>query len=588
MSSIQRRDLIKFSAMGLGSVVVSSGLVACGGDDDGAGPTEPGASIAMSFSHGVASGDPQADRVILWTRALPEDVDSHSSLTVVYELASDPDFNKVLRRGEAEALAENDYTIKVDAIELSPATEYYYRFLSNGKKSAVGRTKTLPAEGADVSQVKLAMFSCSNYPRGFFNAYSEAAKMTDLDAALHLGDYIYEYRMGEYATEKAEMIGRELPADNDVELIELDDYRKRYALYRSDLGLAALHAVVPMIVVPDDHEVANDAHIGGAENHTEASEGDFTRRKYNALKAYFEWLPIRPASEGDLDTLYRRFQWGELVNLMMLDTRLIARTEALSLSDARFYNSDGSFNAAAFVAAVSDEQRALLGSGQLQWLQQQLSASNATWQLLGQQVLMGKMNIPLEVLVQLGAAADPAASLAELAQIKQRQLQGDTSLSEQELARVNSVAPYNLDAWDGYQYEREVLYASAKQLGKNLVVLAGDTHNAWANNLVDRHGDAVGVEFAVAAVSSPGMEQYLDLDEPGAASLAQGLSLLIDDLQWANLHDRGLAVLSFSKEQAQCEWLFVDTIEEANYQLKEASTKRLSVKLGENKLSMHS
>ena len=213
--SISRRDLLKYSALGLSTVVVSGGLMGCGGDDDD--------DIEMSFTHGVASGDPLSDRVILWTRAEPEDTDRHPRLLVRFEIATDEEFENITNNGSAEISADSDWTLKVDAVNLEPATVYYYRFSSNGNTSVVGKAKTLPAEDANVESVKLAMFSCSNYPAGYFNAYAEVAKLDDLDAVLHLGDYIYEYRMGEYATENAEAIGRALPEDNDVETIELED-----------------------------------------------------------------------------------------------------------------------------------------------------------------------------------------------------------------------------------------------------------------------------------------------------------------------------------------------------------------------------
>ncbi|WP_370977928.1 alkaline phosphatase [Agaribacterium sp. ZY112] len=577
MSKINRRDLLKYSALSLGSVTVMGGLSACNLDGDNE------KTIDMSFTHGVASGDPKSDKVILWTRAKPKDENKNHSLTVNYELATDPDFMNITHNGQSKVSEDSDFTLKVDAINLSPATDYYYRFKSNGMTSITGHTKTLPETNTEVSQVKLALFSCSNYTAGYFNAYSEAVNMLDLDAAIHLGDYIYEYRMGEYATENAENIGRALPKDNDVELLTLEDYRKRYALYRSDLGLSALHAVVPMIVIPDDHEVANDTYIDGAENHSPETEGDFSERKRNALQAYFEWMPIRPASSGDNSTIHRSFQWGSLVNLMMLDTRLSGRSKQLSYTDSSFFNSDGSFNSTSFAAAVADDNRTMLGAEQLQWLQTELSSSSATWQVLGQQVLMGKMNLPLELLLQLGNN-DTSELLTELSSIKARMLNNDPSLSDLELARLNAAAPYNLDAWDGYQYEREVIYATTNALNKNLVVIAGDTHNAWANNLKNQDGEAVGVEYAVASVSSPGLEDYLDLDEEAASGLSQGLNLLIDDLHYNNMYDRGFAVMTFTEDKTQTEWIYVDTILSTNYNLKVESSYTMEVEAGENML----
>jgi alkaline phosphatase D len=577
MSKISRRDILRYSLAGIvGAVVVSSGLTGCGGGDS---------SINMSFSHGVASGDPLSDKVIIWTRALPVDIATYSSLLVSYEVATDEAFTNIIRNGQATVLADNDFTLKVDVVGLSANTYYFYRFRSNGKISETGRTKTLPAESANISSVKLAFLSCSNYPAGYFNVYTELASRNDIDAVLHLGDYIYEYKMGEYATQNAAKIGRALLNENDVELVQLADYRRRYALYREDIGLRALHKKIPMIAIPDDHEVANDSYDQGAENHDPATQGDFSVRKANALKAYFEWLPIRPATQGDERTFNRSFKWGNLVNLLMLDTRFIARSKQLSYSDPAFYNNDASFNATAFAAALGDKSRTLLGAPQLQWLQTQLAASSHTWEVLGQQVLMGRMNLPLELLLNLKPGADVTKQLTELVILKTRQLNGDPTLTTAEKARLATSGPYNLDAWDGYQYEREVVFAMAQAMKKNLIVLAGDTHNSWANNLKDINGNSVGVEFAVTSVTSPGMEEYLALDEPTAQSLEGGLTVLIDDLKYSNLYDRGFATISFTPNRAEVEWIYVDNISSTKYGVRTLRSKTLGVNKGANTLS---
>ncbi len=568
MGNISRRDLIRFSALGMSGVVVSTGLMGCGGDDDDA--------IDVSFTHGVASGDPQPDRVILWTRVVPERRDLHETLAVQFEVATDEAFSSVTHSGNAMVSVANDYTLKVDAQNLSPNQEYFYRFRAYGVESPVGKTKTLPAAEASLTSLKMAVFSCSNYPTGYFHAYSEAAKLPDIDVSLHLGDYIYEYKMGQYATDNAEMLGRSIPAENDVELVTLADYRARYALYRTDPGLQALHAHAPMIVVPDDHEVANDTWAEGAENHDPETEGDFFERKQAALKAYFEWMPIRPFQEGDEETLYRQFQFGQLVNLMMLDTRLAGRSEQLSLTDPAFFNPDGSFNATAFVQALSDSSRTMLGADQLQWLLGTMASSSSTWQVLGQQVLMARMNIPMEVLLQLGGG-DIASVLGELVTIKARISAGDPTVTEQERARVATAAPYNLDAWDGYQYEREIILSTAAAQQQKLLVLAGDTHNAWASNLTLMDGTVVGVELATSSVTSPGMENYLGLDDQSALALEQGLQILIDDLQYTNLKDRGFMVLHFMPEQVETEWVFIEDITAETATVLESRSKRIEI-----------
>ena len=576
MNKITRRDLLRYSALGFATVVVSNGLTGC--SEDNATDT-----FDVSFTHSVASGDPLVDRVIIWTRVAPAQPEQYASVQVYFQVATDEEFTNITNDGIATASSENDYILKVDASNLAPNTQYYYRFVANGVTSETGTTRTLPHSDENISQVKFAVFSCSNYPSGYFNTYKEATKIDDLDVALHLGDYIYEYRMGEYATGNAERLGRALPTDNDVELIALTDYRKRYALYRTDAALQELHRKVPFIVVPDDHEVANDTYISGAENHSPETEGDFNTRKLNALQAYFEWLPIRPASEGDNATLHRRFQWGNLINLLMLDTRLTGRTEQLpGLADPSWYDENQSFNTQAFINAISDPMRTMLGTDQLGWLISELSTSNATWQVLGQQVLMARMNMPFELLAGFGG--DLTTVLTELATIKSRLLQGDPTVTDSEAARVNTSAPYNLDAWDGYQYERETILSVALQQAQNLVVLSGDTHNAWSSNLTTANGSSAGVEFAGSSVTSPGLEDFLSLPYESALALEQALTLLVDDLQYTNLYERGLMVVTFTPEEALSEWLYVDTIESENYTILEPRSVKLKTLAGQNTL----
>jgi len=311
---------------------------------------------------------------------------------------------------------------------------------------------------------------------------------------IHLGDYIYEYGADGYATEDAAKLGRTLPADNNKEIIKLDDYRKRYALYRKDKDLQALHHRHPFIVIWDDHELANDTWREGADNH-QANEGSFLDRKLAALQAYFEWMPIRPIDDQHIK-IYRQFDFGNLVQLTMLDTRIIARDKQLDYAD--YMTANGLLNAAKFQADLTNPARTLMGYTQRDWLLGKLQQSNATWNVLGQQILMAKMLIPTELLLSLAAivSGNPSAEalsqmnaqITELVKLKIRLQQGDPTLTPQEKARVQTVAPYNLDAWDGYFVEREILYGTLAQLNKKVVVLAGDTHNAWSSNLYSKDG----------------------------------------------------------------------------------------------------
>ena len=548
-----RRSFLKVSSLAGGSAVLSTALTGC---------TATGLARTLStlnFLHGVASGDPLADGIILWTRATPQL--PGKPLTLFWELAEDPEFNAVIRNGHVQTDQARDYTVKIDVTELQPGRDYFYRFHGWQVISPIGRARTLP-QGA-VKQLRLAVLSCANYPAGHFNVYREAAKYTDLDAVLHLGDYIYEYGMGGYATDKALEIGRGLPDNNSGELYTLDDYRRRYALYRSDNDLQAIHAAAPFIVVWDDHEIANDTWRGGAQNHSD-DEGSFEARKLAALQAYFEWLPIRPANGQHSEQIYRSFEFGELAALHMLDTRVIGRDKQLDYPD--FVDAKtGIMDHALFRAKLGDPQRSMVGKPQLSWLAGQIEQSSAHWQLLGQQVLMGKMNTPAEMLTA-ESLSDIPVRLAELVQLKRREQSGETLTDEQQ-ARLAAVTPYNLDAWDGYPVERERLYQLAEKAGKKLVVVAGDTHNAWYSKLVDQAGQEVGVEFATSSVSSPGMESYFGMDDATAIELAGSLPLLVDDLHYCNLHQRGFLLLTVDQSSIQAHWQFVDNVSSSKYRV---------------------
>ncbi len=569
MSRLTRRDFLRASALGMGAVVVSSGLAGCGGSSSSRDDHR-----AVAFRHGVASGDPLRDGVILWTRVTPEDGDT-APITLDWEVATDADFQNLVNQGSADAREAYDFTLKVDARGLAPGQVYYYRFHAAGVTSPVGRTRTLPDAGIDA--VTLAVMSCSNYPAGFFHVYAEAAREENLDAVVHLGDYVYEYATDGYDGADAERMGRTLPADNDVEMITLADYRRRYALYRTDPDLQALHAAAPFIAVWDDHEIANDAWRGGAENHN-PGEGDYLMRKQRALQVYFEWMPIRPFDDNDQEIIYRSFQFGDLVSLHMMDTRIIARDRQLDYGD--YLTGDG-IDQAAFTAAMANPDRRLIGDAQLAWLDGALEASGTTWQVLGQQVLMGRMHMPAEMLEKL-LALDPSLVdlIGELTALKMRYLRNDPTLTDAEIQRVTTVLPYNLDAWDGYAVERERVLALARAKNKNLVVLAGDTHNAWASHLTDQAGDAVGVELATASVSSPGLESYLQLPASAIASAEQAITVLVDDLRYLNASQRGYLRVTFTAEEARADWRFVDTVKQRDHALDTDRSHSLRVRAG--------
>ncbi|MFB2681595.1 alkaline phosphatase D family protein [Shewanella mangrovisoli] len=579
--TVTRRDFLAMSAKGIGAAVISYGLMGCSDSDDDN-------SVPAQFLHGVASGDPAQDAVILWTRVTP---DSAGDVKVSWQVASDAAFSQLVTTGEMVTNASRDYTVKIDARGLRAGQTYFYRFMTGGKTSEVGKTRTLP-EG-DVSSVKLAVMSCANFPAGYFNVYELAAAQDDLDAVVHLGDYIYEYARGGYASEHAAELGREvLPAN---ELLTLSDYRTRYAQYHTDASLQKLHAKVPFITVWDDHEVANDTWRDGAENHNEG-EGDFAVRKEAALQAYFEWLPIRPWREGNHEEIYRSFSYGNLVDLHMLDTRVLARDKQLDYADY-MDASTGAFDGERFLADVTSTTRTMLGLTQLLWLQGTLLQATGTWQVLGQQILMGKMSLPAAIATQqmsipqyamLGALAklaaraaanDPTLTAAEL-----QYLQANQALLTPEviaLLQLPSI-PYNLDAWDGYAYEREVILGTAKSKNHNLVVIAGDTHNAWANELKDVNGDTVGVEFATSSVSSPGLEYYLNLPAEQIPATEAAIVELVPDLKYTNLKDRGFMTLTFTKEAVRSDWHYVSTILAKEFEESTSRSYSAMTKVGEH------
>ena len=519
----------------LGSVAVGGVLPlgACGSDDDAPAPEAP----KVSYQHGVASGDPQPDRVILWTRVTPA---ADGEVPVSWEVASDAQFATIVKSGSTTTSAARDYTVKVDVTGLAAATRYHYRFAVGAQRSPAGSTKTLPTGNVDT--VRLAVFSCSNYPAGYFNVYADAALRNDLDASVHLGDYIYEYGVGGYASDTAATLGRlSVPP---TETLLLADYRRRYAQYRTDADLQALHAAMPMIAVWDDHEIANDTWKNGAENHTEGTEGKFADRRAAAIQAYHEWMPTRLPDAARPEKIYRSFDFGNLLSLHMLDTRNIGRDQQVDVT-------------AYLQGLAHDPARQLLGAEQNTWLATQLQTSKGQWQVLGQQVLMSRMSIPASV------AQDPGVATMT-AYLTALQTPAGARTPEQAALVAQPKIPYNLDAWDGYPVARDTVLAAAKANDRNLVVLAGDTHNAWASDLTDSTGQVVGVEFATSSVSSPGFEVYLPTVPP--AQLGGAFPMLIDDLVYADTSRRGYLVLKATAQEVRADYVFVNTIASHTYQ----------------------
>jgi alkaline phosphatase D len=461
------------------------------------------------FRHGVASGDPLADRVILWTRVTPPQTRSATGpIDVAWQIASDEALTQVVSRGTAPAADEKDFTVKVDAGGLRPGRTYYYAFTSGGERSPIGRTKTLPERGN--ARMRLASVSCSNYPAGYFNVYRCLANRLDLDAVVHLGDYIYEFANGRYGDGTA--AGR-VPIPPG-EAFTLADYRNRYATYRSDIDLQDAHRLHPFIVVWDDHELANDAWSGGAANHT-ASQGDWQTRRAGAYRAYLEWMPVRESTQSGIH-LYRSFRFGDLTDLIMLDTR--------GLRDQQVDGNDA--------AALADPRRSLFGAEQEAWFFDQLRASqraDTRWRLLGQQILFSPLSPP-------------------------------------------GVPVQRPDVWDGYPAERgRVLDVIEKDKITDVVVLTGDIHSSWAldvprNPWTQSYNGKTGagslaVELVTPAISSPPL--FASASQRDAAKMLQPFAR---HLKYLDGEHRGYILLDLSSDRLQADWYHVPSVDSRSAQ----------------------
>lgn len=540
-----RRKFIQNSLIATGGLLLAPNFISCSDDDIETAAINTINFISSKFSLGVASFDPTASKVIIWTRYTETDKE------IFWEVATDFEFKEMVRSGAVKTEVSRDNTIAIELTELPQDTALFYRFINKEDKqvSVVGETITLPE---NASQLKLAVCSCSNFQAGLFNVYNAMAK-SEADIIVHLGDYFYEYGSKGYGYVAA------LERDHEPahEILTLEDYRTRYKQYRSDKDLQLAHRKKPFICVWDDHEVANDTYKDGAQNHDEATEGSFQVRKENALKAYSEFLPFTQLELGNEELIYRAFNLGNLVDLIMLDTRVIGRDKQL---DSTGYFVDNT----AFKTALNDSSRTLLGTKQKNWLMNQLTNASAKWQVFGQQVLMSRMTIPDEVISSFGAP-NFNTILTELVTIKARVLAGDPTVTNAEKARISEdrQLAYNMDAWDGYPAEREEIYNS---LGtKKIVNLAGDTHNGWSSKLTKEDGTIVGVEVATASVSSPGFESFIGGNLAAVSGFQTALTTLIDDLNYFNASKRGFVLTTFTQADVKAEWIYVDTVVESDY-----------------------
>lgn len=429
------------------------------------------------FYHGVASGDPLANAVIIWTRVTTPDT---GVINGTWHIATDTLFANTIQSGPFATESSKDFTVKIDVQGLQPNTFYYYRFQYGGRFSLTGRTKTAPT--GNVSNLRFAVVSCSDYENGYFNAYEHLMHRNDFDALIHLGDYIYEYGVG------TNIPGREHEPANEI--VTLSDYRGRFSHYRLDDQLRGLHQNYPFVTIWDDHESANNAWTGGAENHTPGSEGNWADRLSNSRTAYFEWMPIRDQATPNQYRGYRKIRYGNLIDLIVLDTRIEDRDEQTT-------------NA----TTINDPNRHLIGPDQLNWLAQQLKDTTTQWKVIAQQVMVAPLR-PFGVLL-------------------------------------------NEDQWDGYAAERQRLYDTIINYGiENVVVLTGDIHTSWANNLLSG-STPVGVEYVTTSITSS--------SSPIAINPST-ISSILPHIKYANLTEKGYLILDVTANKTQGDFYFVNTI----------------------------
>lgn len=515
MPPISRRAFVIASGVSMIGV-----LAGCGGGDGGSddGGDELGAA---SFTHGVASGDPLADAVMLWTRA---ESANDGMVRIRYVVADDPGLAHAVVSGVVETGADRDWTIKLDLRGLLPDRAYYYRFESATDRSPIGRTRTAPAGSVD--RLRLAVVTCSNYVAGYFHAYRRVAERPDLHAVVHLGDYIYENGAQDQVR----------PHEPAHELLSLADYRLRYAQYRRDEDLLELHRQHPMIWVWDDHEIANNAWRDGAEAHDADAEGDYATRRRVAMQAAFEWMPIRAPDASDASRVWRGFRFGDLVDLTMLDARHHGRDQPLAPNSlfgevVPVFTQSGDF---------ADAARQILGAEQEAWLATQLATNTARWQLIGNQIYFSPLKL-------LGAPRAVGG--------------GGLYLSN--------------DKWDGYEPARErVMQMIAAR--DNVVILTGDAHEAYAfevttdpNGLAYRPLSGEGasaVEFVATSITSRG-------DQPTGngvtavitrtqAQAEQLLRLTNPHLKYYQNTLNGYLLLDISAERLQAEFWMVPRVTE--------------------------
>ena len=515
--TIDRRALLTTAMLGLGSTLIPGFT----GAAELAGRT--------GFTHSVASGEPDAGSVLFWTRYVPR---GGGSVELRVEVSESPEFARVVAGGAEITGPWRDHTAKLTVDGLRPGQTYYYRFVApGGIISPTGRTRTLPAEG--VAPWRAAIFSCSNMGFGWFNAYAHAAARDDLDCTIHLGDYFYEYATGNYPPADMAVPGRmPVPAS---ELLHLADYRLRYASYRADPDLQALHQRFAMIAQWDDHESANDSWEGGAENHDPVTEGAWNPRRAAAVQAYREWMPVS-------DEPWKAYDIGGLATLFRTETRLLARTEQPDIAPL-FKEADPVAALKAFRdGAWMNPAATMMGSQQEVWLSRALRTSvrsGKSWQIVGSGTVMGQTVMPSDAAGWLGGSNPRARSYVEAG-----------------IAAGRAGLPFNFDNWGGYPAARQRFLRAAQAAGGSTIVISGDSHNAWAYNLA-QDGRPAAVEFAGHSVTSPGYEAGIKTDPK---IVAQALVRKNPELIWCDTSRRGYMAMTVAAESVANDWIMVETV----------------------------
>ena len=586
MTNTSRRQFLTQSAS-LAAVGSSAALVACGGSGGSN-------SVPAQFLYGVASGDPLTNRIILWTHAKRPNQESDVNLT--WQIANDYGFTNIANSGSVLATNIAGNTAKVDATGLTAGKTYYFRFVDEtGASSPIGTTRTLPE--ASATSVKFAVFSCTLYSAGFFNVY-ESALSSGAQYAVHLGDYIYEYgsdaaKFGNTDSTTtpagtAVSLGRVVSPSNDI--VSLTDYRTRYAQYRSDTNLQQLHAKMPWITVWDDHEFANNAYMTGAQNHDPATQGDWATRKKIAAQVYHEWMPIRSPDASNLLKIYRKFDFGSLFTLHMVDTRIEGRTKQVygwygDPFDAKvqpYTWSDYSAGLTLTNGTYPDAANKMMSDEQMKWLTDNIGSATTSWQIMGNQDIMAKLWYPATVV----SAFNQGNSAFQTAVSNYLTTKAGNPANTSSVSKV----PLNLDSWDGYPINRETLLQTIRGTGKKLVVLSGDSHNAWFNDLRTLDGTTkVGVEFATASVTAPGYESaglgdlapYIDgtglLPITGGANGTR--AGLIDDVNYVDTKRRGYLLMTVTATSVKGEYVFVDTVRSKSYSASVGKTVTVAANL---------